>query len=54
MQMKSLLSLSLVALTFPASLWAEDAHHPQANTRSPGGSGHGDDGDDARDEGHDA
>ncbi len=29
MQMKSLLALSLVALTFPASLWAEDAHHPK-------------------------
>lgn len=29
MQMKSLLALSIVALNFPASLWAEDAHHPK-------------------------
>lgn len=26
---KSILALSLVAFAFPASLWAEDAHHPQ-------------------------
>lgn len=35
MQMKSLLSLSLVALTFPASLWAEDAHHPKPTPEVP-------------------
>ncbi len=29
MQMKSLLALSIVALALPASLWAEDAHHPK-------------------------
>lgn len=36
MQIKSLLALSIVALTFPASLWAEDAHHPkQAEETAP-------------------
>lgn len=29
MTLKSILALSLVAFTFPVSLWAEDAHHPQ-------------------------
>lgn len=29
MQLKSILAMSLVALAFPVSLWAEDAHHPQ-------------------------
>lgn len=29
MQMKSLLALSIVALALPASLWAEEAHHPK-------------------------
>jgi len=29
MQMKSLLALSMVALALPASLWAEEAHHPK-------------------------
>lgn len=29
MQMKSLLALSTVALALPASLWAEEAHHPK-------------------------
>lgn len=28
MQRKSLLTLSLAALAFPVSLWAEEAHHP--------------------------
>lgn len=35
MQRKSLFTLSLAALAFPVSLWAEEAHHPNPAAEAP-------------------